>query len=228
MYYRNLKNFICVLFCGLCLFSCKQNAEKKEEITRETTETNAVQVYEGKILAKNADANNKRTVTGDVKLTVEGNELTIFVEANGLEPNMSHLQHLHGFRDGSDTDCPGQEADKNVDGVVDVTEVAEAAGITMIPFHDDPVNLKIKTDTYPKADETGYLVYRQSVNLDSLKAAVKKEFGLEELDFTKFTYMIHGVPESPELPESAASVMDVPAHITLPVGCAELIPATSG
>lgn len=91
----------------------------------------------------------------------------------------------------------------------------------MIPFHADPVNMKIKTHSYPKTDADGNLKYNQTVNLDSLRMAFKNKFGWEVLDFDKFTYMVHGVEEG-SLPVTAASVMDVPANVTVPVGCAKI------
>lgn len=40
---------------------------------------------------------NDSGVRGQAVLFLEGNELTVRVIATGLEPNMPHPQHIHGF-----------------------------------------------------------------------------------------------------------------------------------
>lgn len=211
-------NSIFATFLGMAILftSCKDSAEQStDEMKAEQTE---VLTYTGDISSLNANYNNYLNVSGAVNMEVKGDLLTISVRASDLEPNMMHLQMLHGTKDGSPVNCPDISADINNDLVIDVTELAKSAGITMIPLHDDPANMKIKTDTYPKADSLGNLSYTQTVSMKSLRNAFKNEFGMKELDLTKFTYIIHGVDKG-DLPESAASVMDVPAHVTLPVGC---------
>lgn len=116
---------------------------------------------------------------------------------------------------------PHLAADVNGDGVVDVTETEAVAGVTMVPFHGDPASLEIKADTYPMADAQGSYSYRQTVALDALLPAFQAKFG-GPLEVGRRVVFIHGVPQDVELPESAASVMGIPAHVTLPIACGEL------
>lgn len=216
-----------ILVLGLFFTSCKNNDPEPTEEDQELEDIEMVaeseeisqEIYRASISSLNEKINAGRDVSGNVVLEVQGDELMITVEASGLEPNMQHLQHLHGMKDGTETTCPDTAADTNDDGVVDITEAVETAGVTMIPFHADPVNMKIKTHSYPKTDAAGNLTYSKTVNIDSLRTAFKDQFGWEELDFSKFTYMVHGVKEG-SLPNTAASVMGVPANVTVPVGCA--------
>lgn len=215
-----------ILILGISLNSCKENKgerdiEEQDKPLQAESEVMSKEVYRAQISSLNEDVNKGRNVSGNVTLEIQGDELQIMVEASGLEPNMQHLQHLHGIKEGTETTCPDSAADKNDDGVVDITEATKSAGITMIPFHGDPVNMTIKTHSYPESDVDGNLTYRQTVDLDSLRTAFKNKFGWEELDFSRFTYMIHGVEEG-SLPETAGSVMDVPASVTVPVGCAKI------
>ncbi len=225
----NLLKKTSVILVVLMIFACQ--SEKKEDKTSESTQettmseekkpSNISTIFAGTINGLNNEANEDRSVTGEVTLTILTDKtLNIQVNASGLEPNTMHAQMLHGSKEGADTKCTGMEADKNNDGYVDVTEAVPSVGITMIPLHENPLNLTIKTDTYPKADENGNLEYLASVNIDSLSNAWKAKFGLETFDLTKFTYVLHGVDTQLNLPASAASVLEMPAHMTLPVGCA--------
>ena len=147
----------------------------------------------------------------------------IELEASSLAPNMMHLAHLHGFEDGSEASCPPvPEADHNGDGIVDLIETRDYSGITMIPFHDNPVGLEIKTHTYPKADAQGRFNYSTVVSVQGLSSAVQEKFGVEDFNFGDFVVYVHGVGEQTTLPESVQSLPDVPAMVTLPVTCGEL------
>src|SRR5690606_874569 len=55
---------------------------------------------------------------GVASLETRGDSLTVMVNAMGLPPAMVHLQHFHGFEDGSPARCPGSDADANGDGGV--------------------------------------------------------------------------------------------------------------
>lgn len=159
--------------------------------------------------------------TGTATFQIEGDSLTIRVNLGGVPADMMHLQHLHGKQDGSEADCPTQEADQNDDGIVDLIETREQAGITMIPLHDDHVSLEIKTETYPVAESDGTYSYEQTVSVSALNAAVQQEYRVEEPKLEKMVIFIHGVEEG-QVPESAQSLPEVPAHVTVPIACGEI------
>lgn len=123
----------------------EQNLEDQDIRLQAESEEMSEEVYQAQISSLNEDVNKGRNVTGNVTLKIQGDELQIMVEASGLKPNMQHLQHLQGSKEGAETTCPDSAADKNNDRVVDITEATKSAGITMIPFHGDPVNMTIKT-----------------------------------------------------------------------------------
>lgn len=224
-----LTAYLIIFVLGLSFTSCKQTNRQQEQleddIKMETaTEDNAQKIYRAQISSLNENANQNRNVSGTVTLEVEGDQLEVVVEASGLEPNMMHLQHLHGSQEGEDTGCPDVEADKNNDGFVDITEAYDVAGVTMIPFHDNPTNMEVDTQTYPIADEDGNISYRQTVDLNELRDAFNEKFDREEdeeLDFSQFTFLIHGVQEN-AVRGTVQSVKGLPSHVTLPVGCAKL------
>lgn len=201
------------------------NDESSEEFVmeEEIPLTDDAKDYNALINNLNSEVNSNRKVSGRVELNIEGDNLTIDVNVKGLAPNMPHLQHLHGNEDGTETDCPSIASDNNEDGIVDIKEAVESAGITMIPLHDDPLNLEIKTDTYPVADDNGNIKYTQTISLSELRKAVREKYGVENFELHNFTYMIHGIVGNTSLPETVETVLNAPAQVTLPVGCGHII-----
>lgn len=225
-----VSSYLLVPFFLCTFFSCDQQQQTTDE--GEVAEDQAVdaiateylpRVYEVNLSGLNSAANEARIIRGTAKFEVQDNQLMITVNAEGLEPNTMHLQHLHSFEAGEEASCPsGMEADANKDGIIDLIETRESAGITMIPLHDNPVSMEIKTETYPTADDEGKISYQQTVNLDELSSAYKDKFGLDTLDLTRHVIFIHGIGADATLPESVQSLPEVPAHVTLPVACGEI------
>lgn len=159
---------------------------------------------------------------GRFEMVRDGDELFIAMTIENLTPNMMHLQHLHGSRDGMHARCPPMSRNAMDGEVVDLIDTRQFSGVTLIPLHDDPTSLKIKTDTYPKSDQVGGYTYSQKVDWSDLQQAVKDKYGIDELDLSRLVVYIHGVPQNANLPESTRSLEGVPAHATLPVACGEL------
>ncbi len=160
--------------------------------------------------------------TGKARFVIDGSTLTISVTAEEVPPGIAHLQHFHGFEDGRDAACATVADDANGDGIIDLVETEAVSGKTMVPFTADPVNLEIEADTYPRAadDETYY--YEQTVSLPELEQAFAEAFGGQELDLEGRVVYIHSVLPTIVLPDSVASIGDIPAHVTLPIACGEI------
>lgn len=185
----------------------------------QTPETETIDVS-GELQAVNSVGGTP--VSGTAAIRSENGTLILSLDAEGLSPGM-HLAHVHGFEgpDPDDSACPGADADTNGDGFVDLIETREAAGVTMIPFSADPVSLIIQSETYPEADGSGRMEYRQSLPLTALSAAITSRFDTP-LAASRRVVFVHGVPEGTNLPETVQSLEGVPAHLTLPIACAEL------
>lgn len=177
--------------------------------------------YAGRLVPLNPGLTGT-SAAGRVLVAEDAGSFVFRLEIEGLPPSMMHLQHVHGFADNREGVCPGPEADTNGDGVVDLLEATEVAGVTLIPLHDDPAGLQIVAETYPKADAEGSTAYRQSVDLASLESALAQAHGIDTLELGSMTVLVHGVPADAGLPETAQSLPDVPARLTVPVACAEL------
>ena len=178
-------------------------------------------VYVARLSALNP-AVTGRAASGEARLTIAGDSVTIAVKARGLPKDIVHWQHFHGFPDGRQAACPTKSADANGDGIIDVTETAAAAGTTMVPFSSDPASMDVPHGNYPKASATGTLEYRTTVSLSALQAAFGKAFPGQQLDLERRVVFIHGVPAATKLATTVASLGTIPAQVTLPIACGRL------
>ena len=161
--------------------------------------------------------------SGEARIVVNGDSLTITTNVKGVAPGMMHLQHFHGFADNRDAICPTAAADTNHDGVIDIHETEPMVGVTMVPFTSDPVSMQIVTNTYPTAGADGSYTYSKTVSLAALDSAFKKTFNGSDLDIAGRVVMIHGIPDSTKLKSSVSSLGDIPAQVTIPIACGKLV-----
>lgn len=95
------------------------------------------------------DTLNDSGVTGVASITRDGDELTVTINAAGLEPNMPHAQHIHGLfegdptseaREAKDSVTPPDSADTDGDGFVEVLEGVPFYGPIILPLTSPPIN----------------------------------------------------------------------------------------
>lgn len=182
--------------------------------------------YVAELSPLNASTTGMQT-TGEARIVVNGDSVTITTDVKGASPSMMHLQHFHGFTDNRNSVCPTAAADTNHDGVIDIHETEPAVGVTMVPFTSDPVSMQIVTNTYPTADASGAFHYRKTVSLSALDSAFKKTFNDSDLDIGNRVVMIHGVPANMKLKPSVSSLGDIPAQVTIPIACGKLVKSGS-
>ena len=169
--------------------------------------------------------------SGEVMMTISGDDLTIHITVKGVPPDMMHLQHFHGFPEpGKSAQCVTMAQDANGDGIIDIVETEPVSGTTMVPFHDDPVSMAIVNDTYPTADANGAYTYDKTVSLKALEEAFAKQFPdtKGDLDLGNRVVYVHGIPADQELPTTVASLGDIPAQVTIPIACGKLALVNSG
>lgn len=189
-----------------------------------STPSEAAERYSAKLIALNADKIGT-SASGTANLEIIDGKLSVSIDVTGLTPGLMHLQHFHGFPDGNDVACPTFQQDKNGDGYIDLIETEPVAGTTMLPFHAHPATLEIPNDTYPVADNTGAASYRHSDSVAELEKALKEKFKAPVLDLSKRVIFVHGVAKDAKLPETVKSLPGVPAQVTLPVACGEIVAA---
>ncbi|MGO3183223.1 MAG: hypothetical protein ACTIJ9_10355 [Aequorivita sp.] len=158
-------------------------------------------------------------VSGEAIFIIADGKLSITLAVKGVAPSMMHLQHIHGFIAGGPGTFPPATADTNNDGNIDLMETHKYTGKTLIPFNGAPIELEIKSDSYPVANKDGLLTYQITIPLDKLKAAIKEQYGIDKLALEDRVIFIHGIPEENTLPDSVESLPGVPAYITVPIAC---------
>jgi len=77
---------------------------------------------------------NGSGVTGEVIIgyDLDTDTITVAISASGLEPNQIHIQHIHGFVDGTNSTTPTAAQDVDGDGFVEVGEGAATYGPVLL------------------------------------------------------------------------------------------------
>ena len=83
---------------------------------------------------------NNSGVMGTATLMLDGDMLTVHIQASGLEPGMIHPQHIHGFKDSNkNAVCPPMSADMDGDGLIELAEGLPFYGPILLPLQPFPV-----------------------------------------------------------------------------------------
>ncbi|MBC7952733.1 MAG: hypothetical protein H7Z12_13065 [Rhodospirillaceae bacterium] len=121
------------------------------------------------------NALNNSGVTGQVQVSVSGDELRVQVDATGLEANQPHAMHIHGLSGAGaplDSSTPGTDTDG--DGFIELQETARSIGPQLLALEPVPTT----------AD--GSIAFDQTYSLSGLANAVD----LFPLDFRQIE--LHG------------------------------------
>lgn len=214
-----MKSIYSLILLSLVAFSCT-NSNKSSDQESQTQEP-ITQIYEAQIQSLNSNVTNLQT-SGKARFVIDGNKMHITIDIKNVPPAIEHWQHFHGFTDEGIATCASESEDVNGDGIIDVVETETVSGTTMVPFNKLPAEMDIPTDTYPVADDNGSYHYEIDVSLDDLESAFANAFGGSELNLDSRVIYIHGVPSDTNLPETVASLGDIPAHVTLPIACGKI------
>ncbi|MGK7392064.1 MAG: hypothetical protein ACNS60_17055 [Candidatus Cyclobacteriaceae bacterium M2_1C_046] len=145
----------------------------------------------------NFGALNDSGVSGTAIITIEGNVMTVSIDATGLEASQMHPQHIHGLDNASENaTCPPMEADTNQDGMISVEEGMPFYGGIILPL-----------EPFPTAAADGTLLYQESFTLGEGDMPT-----LDELrPFENRVIVLHGM------------TVNGTYQATLPVACGQLI-----
>ena len=121
--------------------------------------------FDGEYYAE-LDPLNDSGVVGAALLTLDGDELTVVLQASGMVPGEQHPQHIHGFTNDGNGEtsslsivenaiCPDNTFDENDDGIVSVDEGTPAYGPVLIPL-----------EPFPTANAAGAISYNQTLDVD--------------------------------------------------------------
>ncbi len=194
----------------IVLLSCGSSKEVK------------AQQYQADLKALNSDVTGY-TPDGTANIYIRGDSVVFTVTMANVPPGIMHLQHIHGFLEDKDAVCPTMAQDTTGDSILDMIEIEQVVDRPLIPLNAHPANLDPNEMTYPVADSMGTYSYKQTVSLAELKKNLKKKFGIEDPDFATRVVVIHSIDTSTALPPTVESLPDVPAQVTLPIACGQLV-----
>lgn len=202
-------------------FGCSNSKKSSNESTE--TESAKEEIYEAQLSPLNASVTGLET-TGVARFVVKDGKMHVTIDVKNAPPGIEHWQHFHGFPEtGKSAECVSLSQDANGDGILDVVETEPVSGTTMVPFNKLPVEMVIPTDTYPVADAEGSYHYEADIPYEGLTAAFAEAFGGSEINLDHRVLYIHGVSPETKLPATAASIGDIPAHVTLPIACGKIM-----
>jgi len=116
------------------------------------------------------------TASGGSRIIADSNNAGFYVDMNGVTAFMPHAQTIH-----SGSTCPGLEADKNQDGIVDETEAEIVVGPAAVPltlslFQDLQGGRSIRPlnfSNFPIADAGGGYEYLNIGSMSAIQNALK-------------------------------------------------------
>jgi nitrogen fixation protein len=87
-----------------------------------------------------ADLNelNNSDAEGGALLLRNGDQLTVITAASGVEAGQTHVQHIHGFEDGRDSNVPTLAQDDDRDGFIELAEGLETYGPILLNLTSSP------------------------------------------------------------------------------------------
>jgi hypothetical protein len=146
---------------------------------------------------------NNSGVSGSALVFRDGNTLTVSVQAEGLEPDQMHLQHIHGNLTEDDSFTPTIRNDVDGDGFVELAEGIPSYGPVLLNLALDaeaatevPIGgMAAGPLAFPMADEDGTLGYVRSFTFETEGEANRAEALLfdELTPVDKREVVLHGL-----------------------------------
>lgn len=167
-------------------------------------------LYRADLQPLNAGVNGL-TASGSATVTLMGNDVSVDIAVTGVNPGTLHAQHIH-----AGTACPSPDTDPNGDGFLDVIEGLPAYGEILVNL--DSELSSNPAGMFPVADASGSYTYSETASRSHLQDEIETALRLG----TRHV-VIHGVDPATDLPDSVASLGGLPAWVTLPVACGELV-----
>lgn len=124
---------------------------------------------------------NDSGVGGKAILVRRDDELRVVIVARGLEPGMSHAQHIHGLDRGEDAVCPPSEAADSIDGQPEeASDPDEFISLEEgLPFYGEVL---LPLTPFPDASRAGVVTYNEAFAVSG-----------DLLDLTDEAVVLHGM-----------------------------------
>lgn len=177
----------------------------------------------GEIFRADLQALNNSGISGYVELARQGDRMTVRVQAEGVEANQTHIQHIHG-RIGDDggareSNVPGEAFDTDGDGFVELAEGLPSYGPILLNL-SSPQGAGL--DGFPTAPD-GKVDFEQTYDLSSPSGFGMDLDGSNLLPFELREYVIHGLSVDGSKGDGTSGEVDGTAgyKLVLPAASAE-------
>ncbi|MEX1004914.1 MAG: hypothetical protein WD156_06050 [Acidimicrobiia bacterium] len=160
---------------------------------------------------------NDSGASSQAEMTLDGTSLTVTITGTGFAAGLVHAQHIH-FAPGTDSTCPGADADGDGDGLISTVEGVPFYGgvqFSLTTEGDFTGDSGLAIDRFPTADDEGNLDYERTFELDQAM--------VDSLTGQQFALVQHGIDidGSGEYDGDAVSSLDpeLPLEATIPAVC---------
>lgn len=164
-------------------------------------------------------------ISGNVSISKEGARLIAYARLNGGAPHTVHQQRVH-----VGTSCPSSANDANGDGYVDAVEGFNHVGKILFPLDADISSQERGSSIWPAGDMYGYYHWERATSYERFISDLREPDLNEENEFAKLgpngdlnldgrVVIIHGAPETANLPDTVATRGRLRNFQTIPVAC---------
>ncbi|MCC5037104.1 CHRD domain-containing protein [Streptomyces sp. WAC 00631] len=156
---------------------------------------------------------NNSGASGTAMLSLDGTELTVKIESQGLTPGQPHAQHIHGSTEGHDFTCPDITADKDGDGIVTTSEGLPVYGninISLTVDGDTTPDSGLAVDRMPVAEADGTLSYERTLTVsqdvaDHIQDLHVVQHGIDPNGNNEYDFGVGKSDLDPKLPQEATA-----------------------
>ncbi len=164
-------------------------------------------------------------ISGNVSISKEGGRLIAYARVNGGAPSTVHQQRVH-----VGTSCPTAANDANGDGYVDAVEGFNHVGKILFPLDADISSQERGSSIWPAGDIYGYYHWERATSYERFISDLREPDLNEENDFAKLgvngdlnldgrVVILHGAPETANLPDTVATRGRLRNFQTIPIAC---------
>ncbi len=179
---------ITLISCGSDKDEFEEEKAREEEINQETQGT-----YETYLIPVNTETAG--STVGYFMIRILDDEVRVRGEVEN-SPRTFHKQFLH-----LGSDCPGPDADTDLDGVVSLEESVQITGPALIPL-DDNLSSQRAGNRFPVADSMGAYTYFEITSLRLMMNDLQRE----ELSLVGKTIVIYGIGGNSSLPVACGTI----------------------
>lgn len=210
------RGFIYVL---LLLFSSCGKDEKdtsKESAMPEVQQEEIIGEYRAVLQTINPNILRNKSF-GTATIHIDKDNIQVKLNLIKTPGGVRHMQSIHSIGG-----CPDQLRDKNNDSFVDVIEGMTDYGNILIPLDGDISTYDLGQTYSPSSDSSGHYVYKEQAALISVLTDLKLRMK-ENLNLTNRSFVVMGVNSNYHLPDTVATIQDLPSEATIPIACGKII-----